>query len=227
MPFNIDWTSDLRRTAAVEEYVLLGHAERGLVGKPWETWGIASPEELPEGVETKPEEAEAALPRPSPNSDSHGNAFEAAATPCAPPVAPHRSRPGDCEAQGTHLGKGETDRVLAGWSGSSPLRAATTAETQSSAQVPAYLGDANASAAAVARPIDSTGGDRARGEGPPDQEGGLSQCPYRTAGFRRLGSLADLRASQACRFDSVETLVTPPFISTSSVVIFRRAETQI
>ncbi|KAL8433567.1 hypothetical protein ACSSS7_003786 [Eimeria intestinalis] len=67
MPFNVDWTQAARasccacckegggnagnglhhlgRACQVQEYILIGHAEGGLVGRPFETWGLNCPQE--------------------------------------------------------------------------------------------------------------------------------------------------------------------------------------
>ncbi|KAL8453463.1 hypothetical protein Emag_001836 [Eimeria magna] len=75
MPFNVDWTQAARASCCacckeaggdasnglqllgcacqVQEYILIGHAEGGLVGRPFETWGLSCPQEnvLPLGVD--------------------------------------------------------------------------------------------------------------------------------------------------------------------------------
>eukprot|EP00928_Gymnodinium_smaydae_P010753 TRINITY_DN14046_c0_g1_i2.p1 TRINITY_DN14046_c0_g1~~TRINITY_DN14046_c0_g1_i2.p1 ORF type:complete len:409 (+),score=31.72 TRINITY_DN14046_c0_g1_i2:45-1229(+) len=47
MPENTDFTAPWRAQHSVQEYVLIGAANSGLSGLPWETWGFASPH-LPE-----------------------------------------------------------------------------------------------------------------------------------------------------------------------------------
>jgi hypothetical protein len=49
MPENTDFTVYWREAPSVEEYVLIGPANSGLSGLPWETWGYANPM-LPEGL---------------------------------------------------------------------------------------------------------------------------------------------------------------------------------
>eukprot|EP00922_Rhytidocystis_sp_ex-Travisia-forbesii_P029060 GHVS01042562.1.p1 GENE.GHVS01042562.1~~GHVS01042562.1.p1 ORF type:complete len:178 (+),score=36.77 GHVS01042562.1:174-707(+) len=39
MPFNVDWTAALRKIGC-REYLLIGHAEKGLQGKQLDTWGV-------------------------------------------------------------------------------------------------------------------------------------------------------------------------------------------
>ena len=39
MPFGLDWTAVFRACASVREYVLIGEADDGICGRPWETWG--------------------------------------------------------------------------------------------------------------------------------------------------------------------------------------------
>ena len=39
-PFGVDWTASFRACAAVREYVLIGEADGGICGRPWETWGF-------------------------------------------------------------------------------------------------------------------------------------------------------------------------------------------
>ena len=39
-PFGVDWTATFRACASVREYVLIGEADDGLCGRPWETWGF-------------------------------------------------------------------------------------------------------------------------------------------------------------------------------------------
>ena len=65
-PFGVDWTAAFRACASVREYVLVGEADDGICGKPWETWGCrASCDE--DGGSSSDEEAEsraARLPAP-------------------------------------------------------------------------------------------------------------------------------------------------------------------
>ena len=35
----VDWTARMRASASVAEYVLVGEADDGMCGRPWETWG--------------------------------------------------------------------------------------------------------------------------------------------------------------------------------------------
>ncbi len=41
MPFGCDWTALFRAAPSVREYVLIGEADDGICGLPWETWGCA------------------------------------------------------------------------------------------------------------------------------------------------------------------------------------------
>ena len=55
MPENTDFTAAWRdtstgRSATVDEYILIGAADSGLSGLPWETWGYVSPLLPPEGI---------------------------------------------------------------------------------------------------------------------------------------------------------------------------------
>ena len=38
-PMGVDWTAAMRANASVAEYVLVGEADDGMCGRPWETWG--------------------------------------------------------------------------------------------------------------------------------------------------------------------------------------------
>ena len=40
-PMGVDWTAAMRANASVAEYVLVGEADDGMCGRPWETWGYA------------------------------------------------------------------------------------------------------------------------------------------------------------------------------------------
>jgi hypothetical protein len=40
-PMGADWTAAMRANASVAEYVLVGEADDGMCGRPWETWGYA------------------------------------------------------------------------------------------------------------------------------------------------------------------------------------------
>ena len=44
-PFGCDWTALFRAAPSVREYVLIGEADDGICGLPWETWGHARPED--------------------------------------------------------------------------------------------------------------------------------------------------------------------------------------
>lgn len=39
MPFGVDCTKDIRQFDSVKEYILIGEADGGCCGDPWETWG--------------------------------------------------------------------------------------------------------------------------------------------------------------------------------------------
>jgi len=38
-PLGVDWTTLFRATPCIREYVLIGEADDGICGRPWETWG--------------------------------------------------------------------------------------------------------------------------------------------------------------------------------------------
>lgn len=40
MPLGVDWTAAFRACASVSVYLLLGEADNGCCGRPWQTWGV-------------------------------------------------------------------------------------------------------------------------------------------------------------------------------------------
>jgi hypothetical protein len=46
MPLGEDWTKDFRDAESIKEYILIGEADQGCCGHPWETWG-AEPDYCP------------------------------------------------------------------------------------------------------------------------------------------------------------------------------------
>lgn len=80
MPMGADWTSKMRATPSVKEYILIGEVDDGICGHPWLTWGFdgASSEEVYEEV------PEGACRRLEGHGSAEGEAEEAARHQVAP-----------------------------------------------------------------------------------------------------------------------------------------------
>ena len=50
MPLGMDFTTSIRATASVLEYILIGEADSGICGHPRLTWGIADSDDGSEGA---------------------------------------------------------------------------------------------------------------------------------------------------------------------------------
>jgi hypothetical protein len=63
-PFGVDWTAMFRACASVREYVLIGEADDGICGRPWETWGCRAPGDEDGSESSSEEKGESRAARP-------------------------------------------------------------------------------------------------------------------------------------------------------------------